>query len=130
MKKRMDCRQAENDVKPYIDGTLTDRECADFISHIRGCPACYEELETYFTIYYALKYLDDDKNRSYNMRKVLDEDLRKNELRIKRNKALSVMFKLMITVSEAMAAFAAVLRFYPEFIQTVLKYLAGIIPAA
>ncbi len=46
----MDCEQAKAMVTPYIEGTLTDKECIDFLKHVKKCPNCHEELETYFIV--------------------------------------------------------------------------------
>ena len=34
----MDCEQAKAMVTPYIEGTLTDKECIDFLKHVKKCP--------------------------------------------------------------------------------------------
>ncbi len=122
----MNCRQAEKDVQPYIEGKLSDEECEAFISHVRTCPSCYDELETYYTIYYALRYLDDDKNRSYNMKKVLNDDLRRNEIRIRRTRALRAIYVVLISLAEAAACAVAFRWFLPGISSSLYKILTNL----
>lgn len=75
----MDCKTAQQKIMPYIERNLSDRETEDFIEHIRGCKACSEELEVYFTIYYALDRLDNDDRKSYNISELLEKDLARAE---------------------------------------------------
>ena len=72
----MDCKTAQMMVTPYINRELKDRELEEFIDHIRDCKECYEELEIYFTIHFALRKLDEDKDVSFNIQKMLQDDLR------------------------------------------------------
>ena len=55
----MDCREAGKLVNAYIDGSISDAELEQFIAHVRSCQSCMEELETYFTVDYALQALND-----------------------------------------------------------------------
>ena len=59
-----------------------------FIDHISECQACHEELEIYFTIHFALRRLDEDKNISYNIQQLLEDDLRTAERKVHRRKFL------------------------------------------
>ncbi len=82
--EKMTCREAKDQVKAYIEGTMSDKECTRFLDHVMNCPDCYDELETYFIIDYSLQYLDDERNvsRSYDMRKSLVDDIKRNRNRI------------------------------------------------
>ena len=44
----MDCKEAEKLIQPYVQGNMPEKEMEPFISHIRKCHTCHEELETYF----------------------------------------------------------------------------------
>lgn len=72
----MECREVEGLVQQYIDDTLPPKKLEAFISHVCHCPHCYEELETYFIIHHAIKYLDEDRHESYNMKAMLSDDLK------------------------------------------------------
>jgi hypothetical protein len=85
------CRDIKQKVSGFIDGTLSDRQTAAFIDHIRKCPDCYDELETYFIIDYTLKYLDDAKDRSFNVRQILRDLIRRREHEIRRNAIFRIL---------------------------------------
>ena len=63
----------------YVDGTLEDGTCSALIDHVRSCEHCMEELETFYTIDYALRFMDDEKafQDDYDFRRGLQEDLEK-----------------------------------------------------
>jgi hypothetical protein len=121
----MECSEAEKMVKSYIEGKLSDSEMESFILHVRNCPSCYDELETYFTIHYALQYLDEDRNRSYNMKKILTDDLHRKEREIIRHRTHKAFFVAMIAVSEAILLTMAVLSFLPGSDSTILQQIAA-----
>lgn len=82
----MDCREAEKMVQLYIENKIPPKKLEEFIEHISHCPSCYDELETYYTIYFAMKYLDEDRHSSYNIKEMLDEDLKKRIQYVKRHR--------------------------------------------
>lgn len=51
----MRCIEAQQLVKPYIEGQLSDKQLEQFLEHVEQCPECYEELEIYFSIYETLE---------------------------------------------------------------------------
>lgn len=123
----MDCKEAKNKVNGYIEGTLTDKECSDFIEHVRTCPDCYDELETFFIIGYTLDYLDskDNRERSFDMHKLLEEDLKKCERRISGGKLTRNLTRVCITISEVSLAIGFMVTLIPgahEFIIELLKF--------
>lgn len=72
----MDCKTAQSLVIPYINDQLSDEETEDFLEHIENCKECYEELEIHFAVHYALQKLDEDDKISFNIPKMLKENLR------------------------------------------------------
>lgn len=97
----MDCKTAQKMVTPYIKRELKDRELEEFIDHIRDCQECYEELEIYFTIYFALQKLDEEQNVSYNIQKMLKDDLRFAERRVRTRKLARVWSAVLMVLAEA-----------------------------
>ena len=75
----MNCSTAESMVNRYINRTLSVEELEDFLEHIKKCPDCYDELETYYTITVGMKYLEEERLEAYNIPHMLKEDLRKKE---------------------------------------------------
>ena len=94
----MDCERAEKLIQPYVQDKMPENEMEDFIHHVRNCPACYDELETYFIIRQAARYLDDDEKQSYNLKGLLAQDMREKERRIQRKKHRNIFFSVLIFV--------------------------------
>ena len=122
----MDCKEAKNRVNGYIEGTLTNKECTEFIEHVRSCPDCYDELETYFIIGYALDYLDskDGIERSFDMHKLIEEYLRRCERRISGSKLMKNLTRVCVTISEVSLAIGFAVTAIPgaeEFVLNLLR---------
>ena len=75
----MDCFEAKEMVSDYIKRTLSDEKLEEFISHIRNCPSCYEELETCFIVDEAINQLSDDQETTLDFKELLEEDLKRSE---------------------------------------------------
>lgn len=73
----MNCRKAQQKIMPYIERKLSDSELEEFLDHVKECPDCSEELEVYFTVYYALRKLDEDDTDSFDMKELLKRDMEK-----------------------------------------------------
>ncbi|MDO5540052.1 MAG: zf-HC2 domain-containing protein [Eubacteriales bacterium] len=94
----MDCRTAQQKIMPYIERKLNDREMEAFIEHIRECETCSEELEVYFTIYYAIEKLDDKGQDSFDMKELLEKDLERAEHKISNRYILKFYQRLFIAL--------------------------------
>ena len=86
----MKCSDVEKMVQSYIHETLSPKELEAFISHVKKCPSCYEELEIHFIIQQAVRYLNEDRHDNFDMKALLAEDLRKKERQVRRRKALKM----------------------------------------
>ena len=76
----MDCKKAENLVSAYINKTMGLDELQEFIAHVKSCSSCYDELQTYYMVYFAMEHLENgESNPSYNMNTVLLEDIKHRE---------------------------------------------------
>ena len=128
----MDCKSTKTLVQDYLSGNMDDETCMDFIRHVNTCPSCYEELETYFAINRVLSYLEDgedDASQSYNMRKLLTDDLKKNEKRIRRTRMEHMIFAVSMTAAEAALVFTVILKYLPglyELISGGLRWFGGL----
>ncbi len=94
----MDCKTAQQKITSYIDRKLDDSEMEEFIEHVRRCEACSEELEVYFTIYYALMQLDKEENEVYNIKELLEKDLKQAEDRVKKHNIMRFYRRLLMTL--------------------------------
>lgn len=75
----MKCEDSLTKIEAYIHDKMSYRELEDFLEHIKECPDCYDELETYYTITVGMKYLEEERLEAYNIPHMLKEDLRKKE---------------------------------------------------
>lgn len=98
----MDCRTAESMVQKYLKHTLTMEELEEFIDHVKECPACYDELETYFTVSTAMQRLDgglDDKfDSSMDMHHLLELDLKRRENYVRHRKIRSRILLFLLCI--------------------------------
>lgn len=74
-KKKLTCKEATKMVIPYIDEQLCDKDLRSFVNHIKECPECREELETYYIVYKGLMQLDEQEELPMNIMEALEEDL-------------------------------------------------------
>ena len=99
----MDCKTVQQKIMPYIEHKLTDRETEDFIDHVRTCKACSEELEVYFTIYYALEQLDHENQDTYNMKEMLERDLDQRERKVRQRNIVRFYRRLLMALAGILA---------------------------
>lgn len=85
----MKCEEALLKIDAYINDNLSNKELEEFLEHVKTCPECYDELETYYTIYVGTKYLEEEKQEPYNIPNMLKENLRDKERFIRRRKLLA-----------------------------------------
>ena len=71
----MNCRETQQMINRYLNNNLDEVELQAFLDHVGECPSCYEELEIYYTIEYALGYLDNGKKESVNLTRRLRVEL-------------------------------------------------------
>lgn len=84
----MKCEDAVLKIGDYIKGDMSCGEMEEFIAHVKTCPECYDELETYYTISVGMKFLDDIRQEPYNIPEMLKQDLRKKEKYLRRRRQL------------------------------------------
>ena len=125
----MDCAQAKALVNDYIEGTLSDQVCIEFLEHVKGCRECFDELETLFIVDYALQYLDEaDSDQSYDMKKLLKDDMEENEKRIFRTRMVGTVTTIGIIFSEVLLLLATFIKFHPSLAGIITHYLSFLFP--
>lgn len=101
-KENLTCKEAAKMVIPYIEEQLCDKDLRRFVSHIKECADCREELETYYIVYKGLMQLDEEEELPMNIIEALNEDLDLSELHL-RNMSLfyilSEVMKWMVNIS-------------------------------
>ena len=101
----MKCEEALTKIEAYINQTLNGRELEEFLEHVTSCQECYDELETYYIISVGMRYLEEENLESYNIPKMLQEELHTRERRVRRRNILrktagllGVLFFIVILV--------------------------------
>ena len=94
----MTCREAQSLIRKYIAEELSPRELERFIGHIRECGSCYDELETFFMIDRTVRYLDEGTEHSFNLKYLLEKDLREKEKALVRRKRKHCFFAVLTAV--------------------------------
>ena len=82
----MTCKECQNMIQDYLKNGLKAKELEGFIEHVRSCPDCYEELETYFIIGLATRVLEEGADVSYDIKAMLLQELQEKELMLMRKK--------------------------------------------
>ena len=103
--------EAKSYVDAYINHTLPERKQAEFIKHIQACPDCFQELETYFIVDVALKYFDNKKAETYDIRNLLQEDLDKRFKKYQYKKYMIVAV-IILAVLFILLAMGLLLRWF------------------
>lgn len=122
----MECRETQSLIQDYINGNISEKKMYEFIQHVRTCRSCYHELETYFMIHYAIKYLDEDQHASYDFHYMLIEDMNKKEQVIKNNRSIRISMMINVVVFIVLIAFIVFYLLLPEeqnFVMYILKLL-------
>lgn len=119
----MKCEQAKQMMDMYINDQLSAKELTAFLEHIKECPECYDELETLFTITVGIKYLEEEHHESYNIPKMLKDDLQKKDRKLKKRKEVyRLIWSLFLVVLIGIAAFF-IIRFGLIELEILLKNL-------
>jgi hypothetical protein len=73
-KKKLMCKEAAKMVIPYIEGQLGEKDLRKFVTHVKECSECREELETYYIVYKGLMQLDEKEELPMNIIEALNAD--------------------------------------------------------
>lgn len=103
--------EAKSYVEAYIDHNLPERKQAEFIKHVQSCPECFQELETYFIVDVALKYFDNNKGDTYDIRGLLQQDLDKR-LKKYQNKRIMIVSLIVLSVLFLVLILGLLLRWF------------------
>lgn len=95
----MKCEKVQGCIDAYIGHSLTRKELFAFIQHVKECPECYHELETYFIVDHTIRYLDDEGDGTYNIKKLLDEDLNRRLAKLKRRNILLQSLLVIVIIA-------------------------------
>lgn len=94
-KEKLTCKEAAKMVIPYIRDELSNAELRRFVAHVKECPDCREELETYYIVYKGLMQLDEKEELPMNIIEALNEDLHVSEQHLKSMSLFCVVSEIM-----------------------------------
>ncbi len=114
----MDHLEAQSYIMPFIEGKIPEEKQVDFVLHMRNCPKCYDELETYYTLIVGMRQLSDNKKMSTDFKKNLDQDLTKllSKAKGRKNIRFSAYSFILILIIVFMGLF------YAQCINRVYKF--------
>lgn len=81
----MTCLEAQSKIIAYIDHNLERDEKADFLTHIKNCEDCKDELNIYYTMIEGMRQLDGNLPLSKDFTEELDNRI-EHELKQSRKK--------------------------------------------
>ena len=84
----MNCQKAQDCMRQYLDGSISDHDLEEFIKHIKSCPACYGDLEIYYVMDMAQNYLKDESEESSNICQLLETDMQNKLVKMHRKRRL------------------------------------------
>jgi hypothetical protein len=94
----MDCIRAQQLIKGYLEGQLSDRDLEAFLDHVAGCRKCYDELEIYFSVYHLIDDRKDDGN--YNFIEKLNRRLEKSREYLKKRMRYKIFRVVLVILAE------------------------------
>lgn len=106
----MDCRECQTLIHSYIRDELDDDRLEEFLTHIRSCGECQEELEIYFMVEEGLKQLDGE-TENFNIKESLDKILLISEQRIKNKYSILITKYAVITLAALSTLLMVLLQF-------------------
>ncbi len=114
---------------PFIKGTIEPDILQAFIAHIRSCPSCYDELETFYAIHHTLDALDSGRDADYHIRDSLQKELEEKEKELVRDIRLRRAGRILLVLILISALLLAALIFAPGYIRVFLSFFAGLFSA-
>ena len=84
----MDCSKVQSMIEPFLKDQLSNADKDGFISHVRTCRSCHEELEVYHVIYSVIDQFDtDSEDENIDYMATLEQKLTRSEDGAKRRRA-------------------------------------------
>ena len=113
----MICLEVQALITRFIKDELEIREAAEFLSHMKECKDCREELEVSFALLTAIYYLDQDADFNGDYKQELDKRLKKLEDKIKRRRLKKYRNWFLIFILFAILSFNIELQLEDVLIQ-------------
>lgn len=115
--KKLTHNEARKMVQPFLDGKLSDPDKRAFLAHIRQCKSCYDELETYFIVDRALRYLDDNVDETYDIQQLLKDQLDREEHELRLHRILRIVAVLALIAIILVVALTLIESLRPDLLR-------------
>lgn len=95
-----DCSRIQSMVEPFLNEELNSADRDEFITHVRNCKACRDELEVFHVVYSVISQLDNDTadpvtDYSASLQKLLE----KQEVDVKVHKLFLYVTEIVLAVA-------------------------------
>lgn len=97
----MNCKEAQKLIPQYMDDSMDKDTLLEFMSHIRECYDCYDELNTFFMVKQAMLRLEQKGNESFDLQNLLNQDLNRKWQLVNRHEThihLTVFFGILVLI--------------------------------
>lgn len=91
----MICREWQRKIPDFLNNRMELSEQQKFVSHMRECKDCYEELEIMYMLAEGLKELENEAADSFNFKSRLDKKLKLAQTQCERYKSYT-QFKFLV----------------------------------
>ena len=95
----MECSEAQKLIRDYMYGQLPADKKEDFVSHIRSCRDCYEELDIYYMVEVGLNGLRDDRLNNMDLKNRLEQELEDLETEVQQQRTNTFFRYSLLTLS-------------------------------
>lgn len=97
----MNCKEAEYLIPQYLDDSMDKDTLLEFMSHVYECRNCYNELDTFFMVENAMDALEQDDKRSFDLSKLLKQDMNRRWMMIEKNdtsRHLTIFYAIVVAI--------------------------------
>ena len=100
--KEIDHKEFLEMIPHYLAGDLREKDLLLFLDHIKTCHSCYEELETAFMVDRTVRYLDDelddDAEGSYDLPRMMKDDIREKTREVYARQNARHIFRVILII--------------------------------
>ena len=77
----MNCNDFIKIMPKFIDESMDETDYDEFVTHVKECPECKDELEIHYMIQVGLERIENDSGKSFDIPKELENQLIRYEER-------------------------------------------------
>ncbi len=84
----MNCKEAEQQISSYLNEELGEKETKEFLTHMKSCDSCYEEMEITYMASIGLERLESASSLDIN--KEMHRMLQHSEKKLKKRRKIKI----------------------------------------